>query len=57
MAINRLKIDGYGQIELNKAPFRRSGRIEAQCKIDESLDFVENGMVLFIDRANRVCKP
>ena len=55
MAIQRLTIDGYGQIELNKAPFRRSGRIEAQCKIDEGLDFVENGMVLVIDRANRVC--
>lgn len=56
MAIQRLKIDGYGQIELNKAPFRRSGRIEAQCKIADNLEFVENGMVLLIDRANRVCK-
>ena len=56
MAINRLKIDGYGQIELNKAPFRRSGRIEAQCKMADNLDYVENGMVLLIDRANRVCK-
>ena len=56
MAIQRLTIDGYGQIELNKAPFRRSGRIEAQCKIADNLEFVENGMVLLIDRGNRVCK-
>lgn len=51
MAIQRLKIDGYGQIELNKAPFRRSGRIEAQCKLVAD-DYVENGMVLAVDRAN-----
>ena len=52
MALKRLVIDGYGQIELNKVAFRRDGRIEAQCKIDTAIDYVENGMLLAIDKAN-----
>lgn len=56
MAIKRLTIDGYGQIELNNVAFRRDGRIEAQCAPDTT-DFatakVENGMLLAIDGANR----
>ncbi len=47
MALARLVIDGYGQCELNNAAFRRDGRIEAQCALDET-DFAdvpaENGM-------------
>lgn len=53
MALTRLKIDGYGQLELNQAPFRRSGRIEAQCKLTEGIDYVENGMLLAVDRVTR----
>ena len=43
---------GYGQIELNQCAFRRDGRIEAQCKI-ENADYVENGMILAIDNTKR----
>ena len=56
MAIVRLKIDGYGQLELNQAPFRRSGRIEAQCAIADGIEYVENGMLLAVDNVNRVVK-
>lgn len=49
MALKRLVIDGYGQLELNQVAFRRDGRIEAQCKIADGIDFVENGMLLAID--------
>lgn len=53
MAIKRFKIDGYGQLELNAAPFRRSGRIEAQCRLAAGIDYVENGMVLAVNRKAR----
>lgn len=52
MALKRLAIKGYGQLELNNAAFRRDGRIEAQCALDSS-DFsempAENGMLLAVD--------
>lgn len=55
----RLKIDGYGQIEINNCAFRRDGRIEAQCAPDTT-DFatakLENGMLLAVDGANRKVK-
>ena len=38
MAIKRMVIDGYGQVELNQVAFRRDGRIEAQCALD-AVDF------------------
>lgn len=56
MAIKRLTIDGYGQVELNNVAFRRDGRIEAQCKPNQT-DFsaapVENGMLLSVDMVKR----
>ena len=56
MAIKRLTIDGFGQVELNNVAFRRDGRIEAQCAPDTT-DFatakVENGMLLAVDNINR----
>ena len=59
MAIKRLVIEGFGQIELNNCAFRRDGRIEAQCKLDKT-DFkdiaAENGMLLAIDNVERVLK-
>ena len=60
MALKRLTIDGYGQIELNQVAFRRDGRIEAQCALSED-DFsatvpAENGMLLAVDNVNRVVK-
>lgn len=59
MALKRLTIDGYGQLELNNCAFRRDGRIEAQCAPD-STDFsqavLENGMLLAVDNVARVVK-
>ena len=52
----RLTIDGFGQLELNQVAFRRDGRIEAQCKLADGIDFVENGMILAIDQATRTVK-
>lgn len=49
----------YGQLELNQVAFRRDGRIEAQCKLDET-DFAtipcENGMLLAVDNVKRIVK-
>lgn len=56
MALQRYKIDGYGQLELNAVAFRRSGRIEAQCKIADGIDYIENGMLLAVDNVERVVK-
>lgn len=56
MALQRFKIDGYGQLELNAVAFRRSGRIEAQCKIADGIEYVENGMLLAVDNVERVVK-
>lgn len=56
MALKRLVIDGYGQLELNQVAFRRDGRIEAQCKLDPSIEYVENGMLLAVDKANGLVK-
>lgn len=65
MAIKRLVIDGYGQIEINNCAFRRDGRIEAQCKPyagteaapgDFYTDVVENGMLLMVDTVNRLLR-
>lgn len=59
MALTRFVIDGYGQLELNNVAFRRDGRVEAQCALDAT-DFAsipaENGMLLAVDRINRVVK-
>lgn len=59
MALKRLAIDGYGQLELNNVTFRRDGRIEAQCALDAT-DFAdkpaENGMILAIDNITRTVK-
>ena len=58
MALKRLLIDGYGQIELNQVAFRRDGRIEAQCALGADFDEVaaENGMLLAVDNINRIVK-
>ena len=59
MALKRFVIDGYGQLELNQVAFRRNGRVEAQCALDDT-DFAsvpaENGMLLAVDRVNRKIK-
>lgn len=55
MALKRLIIDGYGQIEPNNVTFTRDGRVEAQCALDEDL-VAENGMLLAVDAANGIVK-
>lgn len=59
MALTRLVIDGFGQLEHNNVAYPRDGRVEAQCKLDAT-DFevtpAENGMLLAIDNVNRVIK-
>lgn len=54
-----LEKEGYGQVELNNVAFRRDGRIEAQCALDAT-DFAkipcENGMILAVDKVNKVVK-
>lgn len=55
MAVNTklVKAGEYGQLELNFAAFRRNGAIEAQCKIAEGIEYIENGMLLAVDRKGR----
>lgn len=58
--IVKLEKDGYGQLELNNVAFRRDGRIEAQCKLDETTFaniMAENGMLVAVDNIKRVVKP
>lgn len=57
MALQRLIIDGFGQVELNRVTFSRTGEVEAQCGWDvkDSEDkpvICENGMLLAVDKAN-----
>lgn len=56
MALVKLEKNGYGQLELNFAAFRRAGNIEAQCKIADGIDYLENGMLLAVDRVKREVK-
>ena len=53
MALKKLIENGYGQLELNFAAFRRNGAIEAQCKMADGIEHLENGMLLVVDRATR----
>lgn len=59
MALQKMEMKGYGQLELNNVAFRRDGRIEAQCFLDAT-DFenipAENGMLLAVDNVKRVVK-
>ena len=47
------KANEYGQLELNQVAFRRDGRIIAQYALDENIEYVENGMLLAVDYANK----
>ena len=53
MATKKLEKNGYGQLELNNAAFRRNGNIEAQCALAEGIDSIENGMLLVVNNLNR----
>lgn len=54
MAIQRLVIDGYGQIELNRVTFPITGKVIADLPLDSSFDgspYAENGMILAVNYA------
>lgn len=52
MALTKLIERGYGQLELNFAAFRRYGAIEAKCRLADGIEYIENGMLLAVDRVN-----
>lgn len=58
MALKRLTIDGYGQVELNNVAFRRDGRVEAQCKLKKDefskTNPAENGMILAVNKIKNI---
>ena len=65
MAMKKLTKKGYGQIELNQVAWRRDGRIEAQCRLDDDQfpadataigEVAENGMLFAIDNVTRTLK-
>ena len=59
MAIKRMVIDGYGQIELIQVAFRRDGRIEGSVRFKPcrfSKVSAENGMLLAVDNTSRTIK-
>ena len=65
MAMKKLNKKGYGQIELNQVAWRRDGRIEAQCRLDDNEfpadatdigEVAENGMLFAIDNVTRTLK-
>lgn len=53
--LKRVKIDGYGQVELNRCAFPRDGRVEAQCRLVDGT--AENGMMLVIEKSQKKCIP
>lgn len=54
MALVKLAKNGYGQLELNFAAFRRYGAIEAKCRMADGIEYLENGMLLAVDRKNNI---
>ena len=54
MALVKLAKKGYGQLELNFAAFRRNGAIEAKCRMADGIEYLENGMLLAVDRKNNI---
>jgi hypothetical protein len=54
MALVKLIEKGFGQLELNFAAFRRYGAIEAKCRMADGIDYLENGMLLAVDRKNNI---
>lgn len=55
MALKRLVIDGFGQIEPRNVTFTRDGRIEAQMPLAKGVT-AENGMLLAVDVAKKEVK-
>lgn len=59
MALQKLTINGYGQIELNHVTGRATGQIEAQLPLnatDFATKYAENGMLLVVDKISKSIK-
>ena len=41
----------YSIVELNKVASRKTGEIEAQCKLAEGIESLQNGQIVYIDAA------
>lgn len=46
----RFGIEKYGTVEINNVASTVTRQIEAQTKVKEGIDYLENGMIVFIDR-------
>ena len=42
----------YSIVELNKVASRKTGEIEAQCKLADGINELQNGQIVFIDATN-----
>ena len=42
----------YSVAELNKVASRKTGEIEAQCKLNEDIDYLYNGEIVYVDAVN-----
>lgn len=48
----RFGIEKYGTVELNGVAAVATRQIEAQTPVKEGIEYLENGMIVFIDRVN-----
>lgn len=39
----------YATVELTKVASRKTGEIEAQCKLNADIDYLENGEIVYVD--------
>ena len=42
----------YAVVELNKVASRKTGEIEAQCKLNSGIDTLQNGEIVYVDAVN-----
>lgn len=42
----------YATVELTKVASRKTGEIEAQCKLNADIDYLENGEIVYVDAVN-----
>lgn len=42
----------YATVELTKVASRKTGEIEAQCKLKADIDYLENGEIVYVDAVN-----
>ena len=42
----------YATVELTKVASRKTGEIEAQCKLNADINYLENGEIVYVDAVN-----